>query len=859
MGQFVQLHRIVALEEYARKRSFAKTPEPPPKPSAASEGRRFCVQRHLARRLHYDFRLEIGGVLKSWAVPQGPTLDPSVKRLAVMVEDHPLEYGDFEGNIPPGNYGAGSVMLWDRGTYDLLGEETAERQLARGDLKFRLHGEKLKGAFALVRMRGRGKGNEWLLIKKKDEAAQAGWDPEAFARSVATGRTQEEIAQELPARTASDPAPAPGIAATVSGAIPSEMPREVAPMLAVPAEAPPTGPDWLYEVKWDGVRALCFLRPDGVRLISRKGTPMDRQYPELAILRHHVEASEAVLDGEIVALDESGRPSFARLQPRIMASDPSAIAHLARRRPVTLYVFDLLYLDGYDLRRAPLAERKRLLASIVRPGAGIRLSEHFDGSGAELLEAVRAQGLEGIVAKHAASPYVAGRSPDWRKIKVASEQEFVICGFTAGRRDYFGALVLGIYEDGGLRCAGSVGTGFDRKALEGIARLLAPLRSEHCPFPAEPEIPQAVTWVRPELVCTVRFQAWTDDGRLRAPVFVGLRPDVEPRECVRRPARSEGGQRGPALVPPGRAEAVVTAGGRTLRLRNLNKVFYPRDGYTKADLLNYYDAVADLLGPHLKDRPLALRRYPDGIEAPYFFQKDAPRGLPDWIRTELVVEEEGATPKRYVIGGDRATLLYLVNLGCIDQNPWMSRIGSLDRPDWILIDLDAQDCGFERIVEAAQLVRRKLEELGLTGYPKTTGGDGMHVYVPVERIYRYEQTRALAEILARLLAAERPDLFTAPRAVSAREKGKVYFDYLQNGRGKTVSAPYVARPLPGAPVATPLEWAEVTPGLSPAQFHIRNVLERFERRGDLFEGVLRKPQRLEPALERLEQMVRQVR
>jgi bifunctional non-homologous end joining protein LigD len=338
-----------------------------------------------------------------------------------------------------------------------------------------------------------------------------------------------------------------------------------------------------------------------------------------------------------------------------------------------------------------------------------------------------------------------------------------------------------------------------------------------------------------------------------------MRPDVEPEECVRRPALVAVGAGRNKLVAPGRTEMVADVGGRKIRLRNLTKVFYPREGYTKADVLNYYDAVADLLVPHLRDRPLALRRYPDGIEAPYFFQKDAPQGLPEWIRTERIQEDEGGRPKRYVIGADRATLLYLANLGCIDQNPWMSRVGSLDHPDWMLIDLDAQECGFDRIVEAALLVRRKLEQVGLTGYPKTTGGDGMHIYVPLEPVYRYEQTRALAEILARLLAAERPDLFTVPRAVAAREKGKVYFDYLQNGRGKTISAPYVLRPYAGAPVATPLEWPEVVAGLSPAQFHLRNALERFERRGDLFEGVLRKPQRLEAAMEKLDRMVREVR
>lgn len=844
----------MSLEEYSRRRSFQRTPEPEPGREDRVGGRRFCVQRHHARRLHYDFRLEVSGALKSWAVPQGPTLDPLAKRLAVMVEDHPIEYGDFEGNIPAGNYGAGSVMLWDRGTFELVGERSVEEQIERGDLKFRLEGEKLRGEFALVRMKGRGKGNEWLLLKKRDAEALPGWDPEGFAWSVLTGRTQEEIAKDLAPHGAAERGGRGG-GPPCEGVVQVAMPETLTPMLATPAAAAPAEPGWLFEVKWDGVRALCFVKDGAVRLVSRNGNPMDRQYPELSVLPHHLAAASAILDGEIVALDEEGRPSFSRLQPRIMATDANTVAHLARTRPVALYVFDLLYLDGWDLRQAPLAERRRLLGSVMKPGGAMRLSESFADKGAELLEAAKARGLEGIVAKRAASAYEPARSREWLKVKITREQDFVICGYTKGERDFFGALALGTWDKGELVFAGSVGTGFDRKLMESIHRLLEERAGARCTFAAAPDLPQPVAWVRPELVCTVRFHSWTEEGRLRAPVFVGLRPEADPRECVREQAPDAGAGVGPPLLGGAAGEALVTVDDRTLRFRNLNKVFYPREGYTKRDVINYYDAVAELLGPHLKDRPLSLKRYPNGIGEAHFFQKNAVLGFPEWVRREKIAED-GGEPKLYVIGSDRASLLFLANLGCIDQNPWMSRVGSLDHPDSVLIDLDPQECDFGRIVEAAQLIRRKLEQLGLEGYPKTTGGDGMHIYVPLEPVYTYEQTRSFAEILARLAAVERPDLFTTPRSVARRDKGKVYFDYLQNGKGKTISAPYVLRAYPGAPVATPLSWREVTAVLRPEQFHLRNAPERFTRLGDLFAGVLTRRQRLEPAMEKLEGLLR---
>jgi bifunctional non-homologous end joining protein LigD len=823
----------LSLEKYKEKRRFDKTPEPAASiPAEPAHALRYCVQRHHATRLHYDLRLESGGALKSWAVPKGPTLDPAEKRLAMMVEDHPIDYGGFEGVIPKGNYGAGSVMLWDRGTYEILGDATAEEQIARGDFKFRIHGEKINGEFVLAKIKRSEKGNEWLLIKKKDAFAQPGWDPEDHARSALSGRTQEEIARELPTMA---------VAESKRGADP--MPRNISPMLAeIGRGTPPSSEEWLFEIKWDGVRAICYIDTGSLQIFSRRGNAIDKQYPELSVLPHHVRASTAILDGEIAALDPRGAPSFELLQKRITVADAAAIAAMARKDPVVFFAFDLLYLNGRDLRGVPLEERKRLLKEILTPDKVVRYSEHFVGNGAELLEAARAQGLEGIVGKRRKSFYTSRRSPDWVKWKITESGEFVICGFTKGERELFGALVLGLYDRGKLTWAGNAGAGFDQKTMREIHALLAPLETAERPFEPDRNLPRQVAWVRPELVCEVKFSNWTEEGRLRAPVFAGLRPDVDPRECVRESAATE---RAP-LLDPAAKETILTIDGHRLKFTNLDKVYWPKDGYRKRDLLNYYDAIAPLILPYLRDRPLSLRRYPEGIAGEAFFQKNTPDTFPKWLRTE--VAPDGI---KYVIAGDRATLLFLTNLGCIDQNPWMSRVGSYEYPDFVLIDLDPVECGFEKIVEAALLIRSKLEIAGLEGYPKTTGGDGMHIYVPLEPRYSYEQVREFARLLSELALMDRPELFATARSVSKREKNRVYFDWAQIAETKTISAPYVARAYEGAPVATPLSWREVTPKLRPEQFHLGNAVARFDRVGDLFEGVLRKPQRLETAIEKL--------
>ncbi len=723
-------------------------------------------------------------------------------------------------------------MLWDRGTYELLGDATAEEQLARGDFKFRLNGEKLKGEFALVRMK-RGKGNEWLLIKKKDAAAQVGWDPEDHSASVLTGRTQEEIARGLEA------APATGKAAPAGNAT-SVMPKIITPMLAELGKGkPPEGGDWVYEIKWDGVRAICFIEAGKLRMISRNGNVIDKQYPELSILPHHLRARSAIVDGEIAALDKKGRPSFELLQSRMHVADASAIARLARSHPVVFYAFDLLYLDGRDLRAVPLIERKKLLKDILQADETIRYSEHFATSGTELLAAAKEQGLEGVVGKRAQSRYESRRSSDWMKWKVVDSADFVICGYTEGDRHGLGALVLGTRSAGGkLTWAGNVGTGFDAKTVKTLFAKLEPLVVKESPLEPARGLPRKVVWTKPELICEVRFANWTEEGRLRAPVFLGLREDLDPPSAPR-----------VTLLDAALKEAEITIDGHRLKFTNLDKLFYPKDGYRKRDLLNYYDAVAPLLVPHLKGRPLSLKRYPNGIDKPFFFQKQIAESFPKWLHTAVADEIE------YVIGDDRATLLFLVNLGCIDHNPWMSRVGTLENPDYVLIDLDPYECGYEKIVEAALWVRAKLDRIGLVSYPKTTGGDGIHIFIPLEPVYTYAQVRSFAEVLSAMGAAARPDLFTTPRAISKREKGKVYFDWQQIAEGKTISAPYVLRAYPGAPVATPLAWDEVTPRLRPEQFHLGNALGRFERVGDLFEGVLKRPQRLEAAIEKLSKTV----
>ncbi|HTV53692.1 MAG TPA: non-homologous end-joining DNA ligase, partial [Terriglobia bacterium] len=637
---------MAELEEYRRKRRFDRTPEPSGKESR-EEGSTFVVQKHAARRLHYDFRLEVNGALKSWAVPKGPSLNPADKRLAVQTEDHPLEYASFEGKIPEGSYGAGTVMVWDRGTFSVVGDRTARDQIDRGEIKFELNGEKLRGSFALVKLRRSEKGNEWLMIKHRDAADDPAWNIEEHDGSVLTGRVLEEIAQETPPKRSASPIHPD----EVHGAFKSAMPPRVQPMLATLAVHPFSDPGWLFEIKWDGVRALAWIENGALTLRSRTGVDITARYPELASLPEARLARQAILDGEIVALDAHGRSDFERLQERMHVRAPGQ--NLVSEIPVVYFTFDLLYCDGYDLREAPLVERKQLLERLLHKSERFRYSDHQFERGKELFDGAKEMGLEGIVGKRIDSPYISGLSVHWLKLKAKMTLDAVVGGWTesraAGRP--FGALLLGLYQGKRLRFIGHVGSGFDAKKLEELSRRLKELAARACPFETPPETNEKPFWVSPSIVARVEFSGWTEERSLRHPVFLALRQDTSPTDCQ---WESEVAPAPPALAQPrqvvgrvlstpaqieaelfkGHSEAVtVELEGRRFRLSNLNKVYFPESGYTKRNLLTYYYSVADYILPFLRDRPLVLRRYPDGIKGQAFFQKDLREGIPEWFTT----------------------------------------------------------------------------------------------------------------------------------------------------------------------------------------------------------------------------------
>ena len=898
------------LDEYRRKRDFSRTPEPrggeglaadAPAPAgrvypgweALPAGRRFCVQMHRATRLHFDFRLEHRGVLLSWAVPKGPTLDPEQRRYAVHVEDHPVEYGDFEGVIPSG-YGAGTVELWDAGAFEWLREtaEDPEGSLRRGDLKLVLDGQKLGGEFALVRMGGRGRGRrgaevpepsaeedrDWLLIKKRDSFAVAGFDAIRLDRSVKTGRSLAEIAATVDGDTwdasglhpgaARDPGERP-LAEVLASTPERRPPSSLQPMLAVPVGEPFSRRGWLFEVKYDGVRALATLRDGEVRLRGRRGRDESGRYPEIRdALPGALRATEAVIDGEIVALDPEGRPSFERLQRRINVTGARQVALAAADVPASLAAFDLLHLDGHDLRDLPLRLRKRLLRDLLTETAEVRYADHIEDDGEALFAAIRERGLEGMVAKRGDSRYEGGRrSATWLKVKAWNEQDCVVCGLTAGRggrTGSVGSLVLGVYDGGRLVHAGQAGSGLDEAMIETLRRRLDRLRVEDGPFDPAPAVPQEVTWVRPELVCRVRFTEWTSAGTLRHPVVRGLRPDARPEDCVRErpvaPAEVVTEVAEAALPPPratasGSGAAGVDAveealerlrglsgdapweiAGRRLRLTNLDKVYWPEDGYTKRDMIEHYVRLAPVLLPHLRDRPLGMQIFPDGIHGKHFWRKRLPDHAPAWIRRWTWHGEREVT---YVIVEEVATLAWIANSGAIDLHPWHSRVDAPERPDWAVFDLDPfEPATFDDVREVARLVRAALDHLGLRGLPKTSGQTGLQIYVPLRRGPDYAAVRGWVEEVGRVIGQVLPERISWEWSV-ARRSGRIRIDYTQNIIGKTLAAPYSLRPAPGAPVSTPITWEELDdPGLRPDGWTIRTIGRRLAEAGDLFAPVL---------------------
>lgn len=858
---------MARLEEYRRKRRFDRTPEPSsPKALPQFEGT-FVVQKHAARRLHYDFRLAIDGVLKSWAVPKGPSLNPADKRMAVQTEDHPMSYADFEGNIPAGNYGAGTVMVWDRGRFRVEGQRGAKEQLEDGEIKFRLAGEKLSGGFVLVRTKRGDKQPEWLMIKHQDEAVDSAWNIDEHDGSVMTGRILDEIAGELPPKR--EPTPLqPG---ELEGARKAAMPASLSPMLATLIDKPFSDPDWLFEIKWDGARTLAWVEDGEVQLRSRAGNEVTHQYPELASLPQHLSVKRALLDGEIVVLDENGRSEFERMQQRMNVQRPSL--DLLSRYPVTYFLFDLVYCDGYDLREVPLLGRKNFLRRILDPSREFRFSDHQLEKGKELFELARQQDLEGVVGKRVDSFYASARSPNWVKLKATKTLDAVVGGWTAprGSRTHFGSLLLGLYQGKALRFVGHAGTGMDEEMRDLLMKKLRELENDKCPFDKIPETNEQAFWTKPELVAHVRFIGWTQEPRLRAPVFLALRNDVRPEEC--RWENEVAPQAAPAIVHSpeivgtvlsdkkeieaelfsGKQESVtLDFEGKRFRLTHLNKVFFPESGYTKRDLVAYYYRISEYLLPFLKGRPLVLRRYPDGIKGQAFFQKNMPEGVPKWIETVSIPSEGKREDIQYVIANDLASLLYLTGLGCIDHNPWSSRRDDLEHPDYFFFDLDPADgTEFANVLTIARALHEKLTQVGLKIFMKTSGATGFHIYLPVERIYTFEQLRLFGEIFAQLVTAEHRELVTHERIVSKRRPGSVLIDVTQNSMGRPLATAYTVRAFPKAPVSTPVEIKELRPTLKPEKFNMKNLFSRLKEKGDLWADFWQSRQRIEPVLEHL--------
>ena len=854
-----------SLAAYRAKRSPDRTTEPFG-PVSPVIGRLFVVHKHAARQLHFDLRLEMDGVLRSWAVPKGPSYDMNDKRLAVKVEDHPLEYGDFEGIIPKGNYGAGGVIVWDRGEWVPL--EDWREGLEKGKLLFELKGYKLHGKWTLVKIKKSER--DWLLIKERDAYVKSPGDqfPE---ESVLSGLTVDEVKAGVTPETRLRRA------VEEAGAVRQRVdPHAVQPMLAESADDAFTRDGWLFELKLDGYRLIASKSHGEVVLRTRNGNDYTEVFPEIARAVKALPVEHCVLDGEVVVLDAQGIPRFSMLQQRGRLQSPVDIKRAAVELPATYYAFDLLALDDFDLRPLPLVRRKALLADAVPKLGPVRYLDHIARDGEAFLAQVAALGLEGVIAKKADAPYRAGRTEQWLKIKREPTGDFVVVGFTSpkGSRSHFGALQLGDYVGGTLVYAGRVGTGFDEKLLNDFGAALAPLvrATPPCRGPvvggvvtdAVPEI-RTTTWVEPELVCEVRFREWTPDGLLRHATFVRVRTDKAPRDCVRqeqqipRSAQDDG----TSVILNSAGDNVIlrsasdegSAGPRpvakTINFSNLKKVYWPAEKYTKGDLIEYYRAVTPWILPYLRNRPLVMTRYPDGIDGKSFYQKDAPEFAPEWIRTIHIWSEDTQREIRYFVCDDEESLLYVANLGSIPLHIWASRVGALEQPDWCVIDLDPKEAPFRDVIRTAQVLHRLCETIGLPNYVKTTGKTGLHVLLPLGRQVTYAQSRTLGELLARVVLQELGDVATIVRHVTKRGD-KVYLDYLQNRHGQTIVAPFSVRPLPGATVSMPLLWSEVDDGLDPRNYTIRNAVDRMERlTADPCVAVLEQKPDLHQVLQRL--------
>lgn len=897
-----------SLREYSAKRSFEATPEPAPAAPATRSGPLlFVVQQHSARRLHFDFRLECDGVLKSWAVPKGPSLDPSEKRLAVPTEDHPFDYGSFEGVIPPGQYGAGEVIVWDCGVYSpdegrryafhdrAEAEQRVREELEKGKLSLFLRGEKLKGSFALVRTADR---KSWLLIKHKDAfAAQV--DVTQRNLSVLSGMTVEDL-KSHPVRRI----PA-GRLIACGKTVP--MPQDLSPMLAEAGEAPFDHPDWMWEPKLDGHRVLAFLDDSRVRLRSRRGLELAASFPKLAAALAQQAGASMILDGELVAFDAGGKPSFSALQNRVQLKTGIDIAAADRTAPVVLCCFDLLYFAGVDLRTAPYADRRRYLAQCLLPSALVQLV-HATEAAKALHQAALATGFEGVMGKRKDSQYLAGRrSPSWLKIKPTQTADFVIGGYTRGKgsRAALGALLVGYWESDKLHYASHVGSGLDEGKLDQLKPRLAALETDRCPFVEKPDLHSPTTWVLPELVAELEFQRWTEDGSLRAPIFLRLRDDLDPKRVVRgqpshaAPAQTTSDAGGNASeiddivrqLDSGKAAFTLAVGPHRIRLTHLDRVYWPADpalkqpALTKRDLLRYFAQVAPCILPHLADRPLTMIRMPDGIEGQRFFQKHWAQERPAFAETITVFSEHKDENHEYLLCNNLPTLLWLAQSGSLEFHVWHSRarrgadaasdgtdygrsLESLERsvlnyPDYVVFDLDPyiysgsepkggepelNTVAFEKGKEVAFWLRELLQSMQLEPIVKTSGKTGLHIFVPINRTLDFDAARHVSELVGRHLMRQHPRDITLEWNIPKRT-GKIFMDYNMNVRGKTLNVAYSPRGVPGAPVSMPLTWEELA-GAHPLHFRLTNAAQRLAQTGDRWHDVLERKQSLERALSR---------
>ncbi|HVG61581.1 MAG TPA: DNA ligase D [Hyalangium sp.] len=836
------------LQTYRAKRDFKKTPEPSPDVPLKRRGSGpiFVVHKHDATRLHYDLRLEINGALASWAIPKGPSYDPKTKRLAVETEDHPMSYAHFEGRIPDEEYGGGDSLLWDEGTYDTVPPGKADEQREKGHLVVELHGEKLQGRWHLIRTRGDGRKNQWLCFKALDGSENPDYDivtdrPE----SVKSGRVET---RGPVSKSALERAHTP--AETL-------LQRVWPPMLAklsTPEEASEATHD--FEVKYDGFRAIAALSGSGLVFKSRNGNDLSGRFPVIADALRRLRVPEAVIDGEVVALDKKGRSSFQLLQ------NQSGV-------DLRFFAFDLLWLDGHDLRDKPLEARRELLESLfsgVKPP--LQQAERIDLPLERALKEAKRRGWEGLIAKRKGSTYVGSRSGHWLKLKVVAGQEVVILGFLPIKNERsakeIGALLVGVNGPDGYHDVGKIGTGFDTKMRYQLREMLERIRVDK-PVAVDAKKRPGAVWVKPKYIAQVHFTEWTNDGRLRHPVFQGLRTDKKPEEVVReRPSTAARGRARKEEPKPAKRPASRTSGARRMptalaarsarlpqeveasadmgraRLTSGDRVLYPADGYTKENVFEYYRAVAPLMLPVLADRPISVQQWPAGIQAPGFFKHEL-SGKPDWVPT-LRVKHLNRTIDHVNVKSPEA-LLWLANQSALTLHMWSSHAPTLEEPDWVLFDLDPGKGTWEHLITVATAMRKKLESLGLESFPKTSGKRGLHVLVPLRRGYTHEQAMRFANDVANQVAAQLSDIATTERAINKRH-GRLYIDAGQNGRGKTVVAPYTLRAVDGAPFSAPLKWSEVTRRLDPSRFNIKTLRKRLDAAGDLFVPVLKTKQKL---------------